>query len=245
MANATPADAQAGRTDRPEQSQDLAGRAQDLAGRAGDLAGRADDLAGGANAPAVAGAAAVGCAQLERWLAAGGAVLVDVREPFEHAAGRIAGGLSVPLGELSAASLEGALAAASGAGAGGASPPAGRRVVFYCRSGSRSLEAVRRLGVERCCHLAGGIQAWKASGRAVERPAGAPAIDVMRQVQVVAGALVAVGVALGWLVTPLALAVPAFVGLGLVFAGATGWCGLARVLALLPWNRACGARCAP
>jgi hypothetical protein len=28
-----------------------------------------------------------------------------------------------------------------------------------------------------------------------------------------------------------------FVGAGLVFAGVTGFCGMARLLALMPWNR--------
>ncbi len=32
-------------------------------------------------------------------------------------------------------------------------------------------------------------------------------------------------------------AVPAFVGAGLTFAGITGWCGMAKLLALMPWNR--------
>ena len=29
-----------------------------------------------------------------------------------------------------------------------------------------------------------------------------------------------------------------FVGAGLVFAGVTGFCGMARMLGLMPWNRA-------
>jgi Protein of unknown function (DUF2892) len=28
-----------------------------------------------------------------------------------------------------------------------------------------------------------------------------------------------------------------FVGAGLVFAGVSDWCGMARLLALMPWNR--------
>ena len=58
----------------------------------------------------------------------------------------------------------------------------------------------------------------------------------MRQVQIVAGSLVALGVALGVLVSPWMLILPAFVGCGLVFAGVSGWCGMARLLAVMPWN---------
>ena len=60
----------------------------------------------------------------------------------------------------------------------------------------------------------------------------------MRQVQIVAGSLVVLGIVLGLWISPPFLAVSAFVGAGLVFAGSTGWCGMAKLLALMPWNRA-------
>ncbi len=45
------------------------------------------------------------------------------------------------------------------------------------------------------------------------------------------------GVALGTLVSPWFLAIAAFFGAGLTFAGATGTCGLGLVLLRMPWNR--------
>ena len=45
------------------------------------------------------------------------------------------------------------------------------------------------------------------------------------------------GVLLGLLVHPGFFAVAAFVGAGLTLAGATGFCGMARLLAFAPWNR--------
>ncbi|WP_325231663.1 YgaP-like transmembrane domain, partial [Sphingobium sp.] len=62
-------------------------------------------------------------------------------------------------------------------------------------------------------------------------------IEVMRQVQLVAGGLVLLGVVLGFLVAPAFFGLSAFVGAGLIMAGATGWCGMARLLRLMPWNR--------
>ena len=59
----------------------------------------------------------------------------------------------------------------------------------------------------------------------------------MRQVQIVAGSLVVLGVVLGLLVAPSFFALSAYVGAGLVFAGSTGWCGMAKLLAVMPWNR--------
>jgi hypothetical protein len=45
------------------------------------------------------------------------------------------------------------------------------------------------------------------------------------------------GIALGALVSPPFYALSAFVGAGLVFAGVSGFCGMAKILAYMPWNR--------
>ena len=63
----------------------------------------------------------------------------------------------------------------------------------------------------------------------------------MRQVQIVAGSLVVIGVLLGLLVAPGWFGFAAFVGAGLTFAGVTGFCGMARLLMLAPWNRRASA----
>jgi rhodanese-related sulfurtransferase len=60
---------------------------------------------------------------------------------------------------------------------------------------------------------------------------------MMRQVQIVAGSLVLAGVLLGWLISPYFFGLAAFVGAGLTFAGISGFCGMAKLLAFLPWNR--------
>jgi rhodanese-related sulfurtransferase len=84
-------------------------------------------------------------------------LLVDVREPDEYAAERIAGALLFPLTTLDALALP---------------PDEPRRVVFQCGSGKRSAVAAQaRLaaGASRVAHLAGGIGAWKAAGLPVIR----------------------------------------------------------------------------
>jgi hypothetical protein len=53
----------------------------------------------------------------------------------------------------------------------------------------------------------------------------------------IAGTMVLTGVILGAFVNPWFLALVAFFGAGLTFAGATGTCGLALVLFKMPWNR--------
>jgi hypothetical protein len=52
---------------------------------------------------------------------------------------------------------------------------------------------------------------------------------------------VLLGVALGALVSPAFYILAGFVGVGLTFAGATGFCGMARLFALMPWNRRAAA----
>jgi len=59
----------------------------------------------------------------------------------------------------------------------------------------------------------------------------------MRQVQIAAGALVLCGTLAGTLFNPMFCVIPAFTGTGLIFAGITGICGMAKLLAIMPWNR--------
>jgi hypothetical protein len=113
-------------------------------------------------------------------------------------------------------------------------------IILHCASGARSARAAAMLvaaGITDVANLKGGIAAWKQAGfpLAVNRKAPLP---LMRQVQIVAGGLVVVGVVLGAAVHPWFLGLSAFVGAGLVMAGVTGWCGMATLLRKLPYNRA-------
>lgn len=163
---------------------------------------------------------------LDGWLESGEAVVIDVREPFEHASERIPGSRLHALSQFDAAALRETFPS--------------KRIVFQCRTGRRSTEAARRYGAGRedqVFHLDGGIEAWKAAGKETERSGSAPRIDVMRQVQMTAGSLVLIGVLLGALVSPWFLILSGFIGAGLLFAGASGWCGMAMFLSRMPWNR--------
>lgn len=154
-----------------------------------------------------------------------GATLVDVREPDEHARERIPGARNLPLSTLDEADL-----AVHG----------GKPVLFHCRSGARTQGNAQRLaakaGLCEAYVVEGGLQAWKRAGLPVAEDRRQP-LELMRQVQIAAGSMVVLGVLLGVLVAPAFLALAGFVGAGLVFAGVTGTCGLARVLRLMPWNR--------
>ncbi|MGH2875095.1 MAG: rhodanese-like domain-containing protein [Solirubrobacteraceae bacterium] len=93
--------------------------------------------------------------QVSELHARGAVQLIDVRQPHEHEAGRIAGGRLIELGLLSAEA---------------ASIDRDRPVVFYCRSGGRSAmatEAFAQAGYD-AHNMAGGLLAWDAAGLPLE-----------------------------------------------------------------------------
>jgi len=82
----------------------------------------------------------------------GGALLVDVREPWEHEQIRIPGAVLIPLGEMPHRLAE---------------IPEDREVYVHCRLGGRSgraVEYLREHGRSRAINVAGGIDAWKEAG---------------------------------------------------------------------------------
>ncbi len=159
----------------------------------------------------------------------GNLTLIDIREADEYAREHIPGAVSMPLSALETSHIN--LAAASGAQG---------DIAFHCKSGMRTGANCARLASHvagPAFMLEGGLDAWKRAGLPVRRKAGAP-IELMRQVQIVIGLLVLGGIALTLAVHPYFLAIPALMGAGLTFAGVSGWCGMAKLIALAPWNRA-------
>lgn len=154
-----------------------------------------------------------------------GAILVDIRERDEHARERIAEARHLPLSRLEETEL---------------ALHDGKPVIFHCRSGARTLANAPRLSARAgdcdAFVIEGGLDGWRRAGLPVVVDRRQP-IDIQRQVQIGAGALGLGGTLLGALVSPWFFLVPAFVGTGLLFAGLTGFCGMARVLAHAPWNR--------
>ena len=163
--------------------------------------------------------------EVDVMLKADAILLIDVRSSDEHLHERIPGAVCMPLDWLDPEAIE--------------RMAAGRTIVFHCRTGRRSDEAMGRLGRELPVPVAGmrgGITAWKAEGLSVDRDPGR-SLPMMRQVQIAAGAMIVAFTILAALIDPWFLLGTAFVGGGLCFAGITGTCGLAVVLGVMPWNR--------
>src|ERR671936_2000737 len=89
--------------------------------------------------------------EVEEGIRQGRMLLVDIREPNETAVERFPDAVELPMSTFDPDELD----------------PAGKQVVFTCRSGNRSARlsiALQELGLPYDAHLAGGLLAWKAAG---------------------------------------------------------------------------------
>jgi rhodanese-related sulfurtransferase len=167
----------------------------------------------------------VDVATLKRWMDSGEAVVVDVREPAEHSAESIKGTKLVPLATVNKNTMPDCC---------------DKKLVIHCRSGKRSNNACEKLIAEdpnlEVYNLEGGINAWSAAGYIV-KTSGKFFLPLDRQVQLTIGLGVLIGSLLAYFVNPMFFLLTGFLGAGLTFAGLIGFCGLAMVMAKMPWNQ--------
>lgn len=119
-------------------------------------------------------------------------------------------------------------------------PAAGREVPIHliCASGQRAQTAAEQLrsqGLTNLVVVDGGTEAWASQRLPVRQMSTLP--SVARQTQIAIGVLLLAALAKGALLHPVFYVLIGLLGGGLVFAGITGSCGLAAVLARMPWNR--------
>jgi rhodanese-related sulfurtransferase len=155
------------------------------------------------------------------------ALFLDVRTPAEFEEAHIEGSVLHPLNNLAPGEIE---KLASGK----------NNCVIICQSGSRARLAAAKLKASKLpgpCILDGGVQAWIDAQLPVIRGE-RKVLPLMRQVQITIGFVSAVGAALALVVDPRFAIIPLFTGCGLLFAGLSGFCGLALLLARMPWNQA-------
>lgn len=153
-------------------------------------------------------------------------ILIDVREPFEFASQSIKSATNIPLGDIAPHTLPNC---------------EGKMVVMQCRSGKRSLSACKKIseavGTDiEICNLEGGIIAWNDAGFPT-LCSDKKTLPLDQQVQLTIGIILIISSLLGYFVNPSFILVATFIGCGLSFAGLTGTCYLARVIAKMPWNK--------
>jgi rhodanese-related sulfurtransferase len=150
--------------------------------------------------------------------------LFDVRTPVEFAEVHVPQAQNIPLDELQPGALE---------------LPKDQPVYLLCRTSNRATKAAEKLAKEGFAQpvvVEGGTLAWVAGNFPVIRGT-SKIISLERQVRIVAGSLVFIGVVLGWFVHRAFFGLAGFVGAGLVFAGITDFCGMGLLLAKMPWNK--------
>ncbi|MHC4697040.1 MAG: rhodanese-like domain-containing protein [Planctomycetota bacterium] len=110
-------------------------------------------------------------------------------------------------------------------------------LMLICHSGQRAREAatqLREVGFERLSVVDGGTEACAKADVSIVR--GKKRIPIQRQVFIGAGLVVLGGLTLS-LVHPAYVLISWFAAGSMIFAGASGFCPMAKVLALASWNR--------
>ncbi|HEY9885640.1 MAG TPA: rhodanese-like domain-containing protein [Vampirovibrionales bacterium] len=153
-----------------------------------------------------------------------GVLLIDVRETAEYEVERIDEAINIPLSTFNAKQVAKLLQH--------------KKFVLHCKKGSRAIKAANNLVEEGLdvLVLAGSIEEWKKQGQSVVRPV-KKVMSIFRQIQILAGTLVLLGVVLGFTVHINLFYISAFVGAGLVLAGISNTCAMASLLRLMPWNK--------
>ena len=99
----------------------------------------------------------VSAPELNAMLADGKALVVDVREVDEFAAGHIPGAINMPLSTFQASKLP---------------DSGGKTIILSCAAGGRSAQALNKCAQAQAAvdtHLAGGFGAWRAAGLPIAR----------------------------------------------------------------------------
>jgi rhodanese-related sulfurtransferase len=153
--------------------------------------------------------------------------LIDVRTPAEYREVHVEQARNVPLDRLDPSTLMQAR-----------TDSAQNPLYFICHAGTRGQNACEKFlkaGFANVVNIEGGTKACVEVGLSVIR--GKKAVSLDRQVRITAGLLVILGAVLGWFLHPAWIALSAFVGAGLAYSGITNTCGMAFVLARMPWNQ--------
>lgn len=156
--------------------------------------------------------------------------VLDVRTFAEVASESVPDSIHIPLHELSPEKLRQALEQRGGEV---------ENLFLLCQSGKRAEAAAQKLTAEMGWNVfvvEGGVNALRQCKVPLESGSG-KVMSLERQVRIVAGLLVVVGVLAGAFLHPGFYALAGFVGAGLTFAGITDSCAMGLVLARMPWNR--------
>ena len=153
--------------------------------------------------------------------------ICDIRTPQEFAREHIPASINIPLDQLETFDF---------------SSFKEKNILFLCRSGMRTRKAMHIISAKDIYQVAcleGGLEKWKNEGLPVEKNTDVP-MDPMRQVQIISSSMILLGLAGFAFISKFFLLLPLIVGVGQMIAGLTGFCGMAKLLACLPFNNCSG-----
>lgn len=154
-------------------------------------------------------------------------ILIDVRELVEYQSCSIPNAKHLPLSEVTIDRTH-------------LPEHENKQLVFHCKSGKRSAMACEKLlneGIDFDIYtLEGGIDAWiKNDFSTISLK---KILPLERQMHITISILILSGLTLNFILNnSLYLILPLITGLGLLNAGITGWCGMGKLIARMPWNK--------
>ena len=159
------------------------------------------------------------------WLDSKEAIIIDVREPEEFGASHIVGATLIPLGQIEKDKLP---------------DFTNKKLIIHCQLGKRGGMACEKLLAANpdldVYNLEGGIVAWQKAGFKVESSE-TFTLPIEKQVQIVVGSGVVLGVITGFLFHPIFFLVSACFGAGLLYTGITSSDELTNFIKKMPWNK--------
>ena len=152
------------------------------------------------------------------------AKILDVRSAFEFSQMHIEPSVNIPIDMLSAKINELSKSKQS--------------YIVLCHTGNRAAMAADMLmqsGIHAVKVIEGGIVHWQDERLPVIKGEGG--ISLERQVRLIAGSLVLLGIIMSWQLHWAFICIPLFVSCGLVYAGLTDTCLMGELLMKLPYNK--------
>jgi len=150
---------------------------------------------------------------------------INVCTPTEYAEKHISGVRNLPLDEIIERAKE---------------LKSKKTVYVHCRSGSRGQHAIEKLEALNVnidlVNVQGGLLAWMKAGFDTVSSSNRT-LPLMRQVMLGAGLIIISSHVAAHFANPYYIYISLFVGVSLTFSGLTGWCGMAFLLARMPWNK--------
>lgn len=162
---------------------------------------------------------------VKKWHENGEIILIDVRERLEYNEEHLARAHLFPLAHFKPEQLP---------------DPAGKKLLFYCQLGRRSITAASKWGVyageTEVYALKGGLNAWK--------KAGLPTVSdtvtsgkIEKQTYAFCGVFIILGVFLAYFISPWFIILPIVIAILLILSGVLGHCLFSFLLSMFPWNR--------